>query len=50
MESTTLPLSSRLPRRAVGPKRRDLRFYGPLLEMFFGARYSEAGFVESVCL
>ena len=32
--STTSPLSSRLPRRAVGPKRRDLRFYGPFVEMF----------------
>jgi hypothetical protein len=29
------PLSSRLPRRAVGAKPRDLQFCGPLLEMFF---------------
>jgi hypothetical protein len=35
MESATLPLSSRLPRRAVGAQPRDLRFCGPFLEMFF---------------
>ena len=39
--TTTLSyLSSRLPRRAVGAKPRDLRFRGPFLEMFFdGMRY-----------
>jgi hypothetical protein len=29
------PLSSRLPRRAVGAKPRDLQFRGPFLGMFF---------------
>jgi hypothetical protein len=33
------PLSSRLPRLAVGPKRRDLQFRGPFLEMFFDTVY-----------
>jgi hypothetical protein len=34
MQSPPSPLSSRLPRRAVGAKPRDLRFRGPFLEMF----------------
>jgi hypothetical protein len=35
VEPLPIPLTSRLPRRAVGAKPRDLQFHGPFLKMFF---------------